>query len=231
MDERRKDKVEWVTAQAAEAVLGLMPGGSVLGRALTLPLAMAERRRNEAILLSIHEDIEALQLRRTFPTLTELVDSEEFMASLYVCVRGAQATSRDEKRKLLRNALLNGVGAFRTEREEFLALLSAYLPEHVAILRSLGGLRADSGRMPSSVRSQLSQELGLPFAVVSSCVAKLVQDGMMSESVDQKIETQAVRTRYPTTPERKEHVLGRQKTYNSLSERGAAFLEFVSDPL
>lgn len=231
MDEQRKDEVEWIAAQAAEAALGLLPGGSVLGRALTLPLALAERRRNEGILLNIHSDIEALRQRRAFPALSELVESEEFMSSLYVCVRGAQATSHGEKRKLLRNALLNGVGAFRTEREEFLSLLSDYHPEHIAILRSVERLRTTHGSMPSGVRSQLSEKLGLAFAVVASCVARLVQDGMLSESVKQKIETEPVRTRYATIPATTEQVLGRETRYHSLSERGALFLEFVSDPL
>jgi len=138
MREFTKDQLEFGALKTGEALLGLVPGGSILSASFTVPLELAERKRNQDILASIQADLTELSLN-----LSEMTSSDAFMANLIEIVRASQSTSDQGKRKLLRNALVNSIRdaeeAFGI-KEHFLKLISAYSVSHVMVLKFFGSL-------------------------------------------------------------------------------------------
>ena len=138
MREFTKDQLEFGALKTGEALLGMVPGGSILSAAFTVPLELAERKRNQDILASIQVDLTVLSLN-----LSELTSSEAFMANLIEIVRASQSTSDQGKRKLLRNALVNSIRDAEEVfgiKEHFLKLISAYSVSHVMVLKFFGSL-------------------------------------------------------------------------------------------
>jgi hypothetical protein len=139
MEEGTKDDIELAAAGVADAVFGLLPGGSLLSAAFTVPLQVAHQRRSRQQLEQIQQEIDALrQSGASVPSPEELAASEAFMARLTTTLRAGLETDSDEKRQLLRNALMNGIlGHWGTLGADFSRLMARYEPEHVAVLDSL----------------------------------------------------------------------------------------------
>jgi hypothetical protein len=230
VDESQKDTIEYISAQVAAAVFELLPGGSLLSRALLVPVEVAERRRTTRILDSIAADIEQLQARADFPTVESLVASEAFMANLTETVRAMKATSNDEKRQLLRNALMNSeLDDDPAELSEFLIrLVGRYSVLHVQMLRFIEPLEPfvspeiswpvvdgePSGVMrdlPAMLREAFPEDILLLDVVFQ----ELRSDGLIRLSQPQTYTLQD--TGDPTRPD-------------SISELGREFVRFVRRP-
>ena len=144
MEEGSKDAVEFVVGQVAAGVLELLPGGSLMSRALLLPIELAERKRTAVLLDKLLADVAALSERGWLPPLDELCESELFLASITESVRAMKGTADEGKRKLLRNAVLNTqLDDVPAERSEFfLRVISRYGTLHVEMLTFIEKLPA-----------------------------------------------------------------------------------------
>ena len=114
--------------------------------ATDLVLTVAQRlrqtgvaKRNDRILRAIVDDLEGLRSSGKLSlTAEQLFESEEFFASFYTVFRASQETASEEKRQMLRNALLNGIDQrWSGEQAMFVRLVGVYDVEHVVVLRNL----------------------------------------------------------------------------------------------
>lgn len=226
-----KDDVEFLVGQVAETTLGILPFGSVFGKALTIPLELAERKRNSTILAAIQADLLELRGRGlTDKSLEEWAESESFLTSIYVVIRASQETQSDEKRKLLRNALINGESSqWTSDRESFLRALASYEPGHIAILGAVEAVEAKDGQMVEDAEHNLSRKSGRSLPKVWRLMPQLVTDAMVDVLVKNEIESSGRSGR--EFGQNAEGQFIRQTTYHGMTGRGRSFLEFIRDPL
>lgn len=232
MNESTKDDIEFVTAQTAAGVLEIFPGGSLLSKAILVPLELAERRRTARILTAIQADIERLQAAgKLTPSFEDLASSDRFMANLTEAMRAAKATSDKAKRKLLRNAVLNSEMNPQGEYidEFFMRLVGRYAVHHIWLLRFAEPFPAyvsDEASYPvvdgkpSGVMRDLLALAQAAFPEQADLVIPIFQelrnDGMLLQSQPPTYGLQD--TGDPSRPD-------------SISPLGRSFLAFVQDPM
>lgn len=232
MDETTKDAIEYGAVQSVAGLLELFPGGSLLSRALLVPVELAERRRTERILNTLADQIQKLQDAERLESIDELVASDAFMANLHEVVRSMKTTSDDEKRILLGNALLNAQmdGKPRELNEFFIRLAGRYSVLHVRMLRVIEPLppfvsAEESFPLIDGKRSGIMRNLqklveeAFPESslLVAPTFQELASDGLI-------IATQ------PNT--RSIADLGRDANRaDAISDLGRAFVAFLRDPL
>lgn len=230
MKESKKDAIEFAAAQTAAAVLELLPGGSLLSRALIAPIEFAERQRTTVILDAFAADIAELQSQSRLPDIDSLASSDRFMAVLNSAFLASKATADPDKLRRLRNAVFNtqidDVQAIRAEL--FVRLLDRYSELHVRILEVAAPLptfvsKEESFPFVNGKQSGVMRDLfgivqravGDPLGLLMPAFNDLRNDGLL-------VRTQPVTyglndTGDPTRPD-------------SISKLGRAFLLFVRDP-
>lgn len=232
MKESTKDAVEYTTAQLAAGVLEVFPGGSILSKAFLVPLELSERRRTEAIIGALVADVEDLKALGKFPsTLEELAESDAFMANLTEMMRASKSTHDEEKRKLLRNAVLNaeldppaaGLDEF------FIRLIARYSVLHVRVLQLIAPLPPfesaelsypkDASGQASGVMRDIpalaQREFPNSSALVTPVFRELRNDGLVELTQPQTYALQ--NTGDATRPD-------------TISDLGKQFIRFLADP-
>jgi len=232
MDEWTKDAIEFGSAQLAAGLLELLPGGSLLSRGLLLPVEIAERRRTERFLSDLATQIRELQEAERLPSIEDLVASDEFMANLTEVVRSMKATSDDEKRRLLANALINAqIDANPPELNEFfIRLAGRYSVLHVRMLRLIEPLppfvsAEESFPVIDGKRSGVMRDLP---AIVE---AAFPESSLLVTPVFQELSNDGLLiTTQPNT--RAIADLGRDADRaDTISDLGRAFVAFLRDPM
>src|SRR5665647_844960 len=190
--EKRKAKgaelagVALAAGVSAVPVLG-GPASVILTHLATIPI----QERTNSILNGFQRDIELL-FERTAGLDPDVLHTEEFMAALFRAARSAQETASDEKRKILRNALLNGYIKHEAihDRDYFLAIAARYEPGHVVILDCVRELMIGRDRLMNAATSAIAHRLGdegegLP---IYSYFRDLVNDGLVTEQPEREVQ-------------------------------------------
>lgn len=232
MDARNKaTAIDAATAglEAAVSIVPLVGGPSavILNRAF----GSAVQRRNERILAELAEDVQLLIARLDLADPDTVLASEDFQAAVHRTLRAAQETASDEKRKLLRNGLLNGFVTDSTmpQRDQFMALMVRYQPEHVAVLGSIAALMEGRSEMLTHAATQIHDDLNevMTFSSVLLCSRELVADGLAFESSESRVKEVNSLGRYGSP---RTHQVAETTVWTSISDNGKEFLDFVTDP-
>jgi hypothetical protein len=234
VEERHKDFVEDTSAAVIEAAVSMIPVvGGPAAVAVNRSFGSAVQRRNERIFAEIATDVELLVQRLDSLEPDALVASEEFQAAVHRVFRAAQETPSDDKRKLLRSALLNGYIAADAapQRDAFLSMMARYQPEHVLVLQTLRTLMVGRETMLEHAASRIADRLegSLAHESVRACLRELVNDGLVSESTENRVEEINVGMPRPYGPPQTRQV-AKTTAWHSISAQGEAFLDFVADP-
>jgi hypothetical protein len=137
--ESTRDIIEDATASIVEAVVSSFPfvGGPaaiVVNRAF----GSAVQRKRDEILADMRSDIDLVLVNMNSAKIIEIVSSDEFVSAVSGLFAASQSTSDQEKRKLLRAALRNGLRPeWAAESEHFRNLLLRCEYEDVAVLTEL----------------------------------------------------------------------------------------------
>jgi len=230
--EKRKAKGAELAGVAFAAGISAVPVfGGPASVVLTYLANIPIQERTDSILNGFQRDIELL-FERTAGLEPDVLHTEEFMAALFRAARSAQETASDEKRKLLRNALLNGYIKHEAtgERDHFLAITARYEPGHVVILDCIRELMRGRDRLLNAATSVIADRLGdkgkgIP---IYSHLQDLVNDGLVSEQADREVREEQRTDKFGRPNPRS---MVRETLYHGISPRGEAFLAFVADPL
>lgn len=234
MNERRKDFVEDTSAAVIEAAVSMIPVvGGPAAVMVNRSFGSAVQRRNERIFAEIAADVELLMQRLEIMDTDAVLESEAFQAAVHRAFRAAQETPRDDKRKLLRNALLNGyvMSDVIPQRDRFMSITARYAPEHIVVLQALRTLMVGRTEMLEYAVSNIADHLdrSVTYESVRACLRELVDDGLAKESSENRVEeVNAGFSRVHMTPQKRQ--VAKTITWHSVSEDGAAFLDFVADP-
>lgn len=234
MEERHKDFAEDTSAAVIEAAVSMIPVvGGPAAVIVNRSFGSAVQRRNERIFAEIATDVELLVQRLDRIEPDALLASEEFQAAVHRTFRAAQETPSDDKRKLLRNALLNGYVANDVvpQRDVFLSIMARYQPEHVLVLQTIRTLMVGRETMLEHAASAISHRLegSLAHESVRACLRELVNDGLASESTENRVEEINVGIPRPYGHPQTRQV-AKTTAWHSISPQGEAFLDFVADP-
>lgn len=234
MEERRKDFAEDASVAVIEAAVSMIPiVGGPAAVIVNRSFGSAVQRRNERIFAEIATEVELLLQRVEAIEPAAVLASEEFQAAVHRAFRAAQETPSDDKRKLLRNALLNGYVAVEVipQRDAFMSIMTRYEPEHVLVLRAIRTLMVGRSEMLEHAASRVADQLkgSLTHESVSACLQDLVGDGLVSESTENRVQEINVGiSRIYGTPQTRQ--VAKVTAWHSISAQGEAFLGFVEDP-
>lgn len=238
MKEEIKRDAAFVATQDVEGALSVIPFGSAISKSFTIPLALAESRRNDRILRGIVDDLDRLRLAGTLSrTVEQLFESEEFFASFYTAIRASQESESEEKRRLLRNALLSGIDkGWESERATFVRLIGAYNVEQIVVLRDLAELSEGRTEMIEQAQHAICSKLNLngddgaaDRARIYAEFQQMVLDGFISESSQGEATEQKVGNRTYARAQTKQIV--KTQYWHAISARGRSFLDFISSPV
>lgn len=237
MKEETKRDATYIASQAAEGALSAIPFGSAISKMFIIPLALAEARRNDRILLGIVDDLEGLRSAGKLSlTAEQLFESEEFVASFYTVFRASQETASEEKRRILRNALLNGIDQrWSGERATFVRLVGAYDVEHIVVLRNLAEMSEGRTEMSEHAQYTICSKLTVEGdggeadrARIYAEFQQMVTDGLISESSQGEATEQNVGNKTYGRAQTKQIV--KTQYWHAISARGKNFLSFVTSP-
>jgi hypothetical protein len=238
MKEETKRDAAFIATQVVEGALSAIPFGSAISKSFTIPLALAESKRNDRILRGIVDDLEGLRLAGTLSlTAEQLFESEEFMASFYTVFRASQESESEEKRRMLRNALLNGIDArWVGERATFVRLIGAYNVEHIVVLRDFAELSEGRTEMIEHAQHAICAKLDVngddraaDRARTYTEFQQMVTDGLISESSQGEASEQNVGNRTYGRAQTKQIV--KTQHWHAISTRGRSFLDFIASPV
>jgi hypothetical protein len=229
--EERKHKITEIAGIAVATGLSIVPiVGGPASVAAAYFATMPMQRRTEKILTEIQNDIARLYERDSALDVS-MLHSEEFMAALFRTAIAAQESASDSKRKVLRNALLNGYvkSAAPRERDFYLGLATRYEPGHLAILDCMRSLMVGRTTLLDHAVSEIQRTLGdiasdLP---VRAYLQDLVNDGLVYEQADREVteETQPQQQWARSTSRQ----VVRETRHHSVAPRGNEFLAFIAD--
>ena len=237
MKEETKRDATFMASQVVEGALSIIPFGSAISKTFTIPLALAENKRNDRILRAIVADLEELRSAGKLAlTAEQLFESEEFFASFYSVFRASQETESEEKRQMLRNALLNGIDQrWSGERATFVRLVGVYDVEHMVVLRNLAEMSEGRTEMIEHARNAICSKLTVDGddtevdrARIYAEFQQMVTDGLISESSQGEATEQNVGTRTYGRAQSKQIV--KTQYWHAISVRGKNFLSFVTSP-
>lgn len=227
MDEHLKDKVEDAAATAVVAAVSLVPFvGGPISTILNGALGSAVQRRQERVLSELLADLERLSKERAALDVDALLLNEEFIANLSRTVRICMETFDADKRRYVRNVLLNGID----ERidDSYARFVEFYSAEVFAALQASDICSERTGRAASSMES-LREYSAHPMPNLYSSIAILVGDGMMTRGEERKVREVPSRRRYSAPGSTELDV--REHLYYSVSPLGKRLLEFIRDPV
>jgi hypothetical protein len=213
---------------AAGASMIPVAGGPVsyaLEKALDVPLERYNQRVKSGIIESISDAFDRLD-----GIDENVLRSDEFIAAFVRTSRYSQETASEDKRQLLRNALVNGYVALEGagERDLFMALISKYDAIHVDVLRRVAELSANSDETLAGVASHVQRLIpNSETLAIQERVVDLVSDGLVSRQDLQ--ETRSARVGNAWEMPRTEQQT-RTSTRHYIAQRGLRFLDFVRAP-
>ena len=238
MKEETKRDAAFIASQLAEGALSAIPFGSAISKTFTIPLALAEAKRNDRILRGIVDDLEGLRLVGTLSlTAEQLFESEDFMASFYTVFRASQETESDEKRRMLRNALINEIDRrWADEHATFVRLVGAYNVEHIVVLRNLAEMSEGRTEMIEHAQHTICSKLTVDGddgpadrARIYAEFLQMVTDGLISESSQGEATEQNVGNGTFGRVQTKQIL--KTQYWHAISARGKSFLDFISSPV
>jgi len=153
-----------VVHAAARGLIALIPGmGGPIDELLSLVLAPSVSRRRDDWFKELADVIEEIKKKVDGFKIEELARNEAFVSATIQATRIAAGTHKEEKRKILRNALLNialGTGPDEDTQQIFLNIVDSFTVSHVRVLdvlwRGAGrmtGTLWDQNRIPMNARN------------------------------------------------------------------------------
>jgi hypothetical protein len=243
-----KDNVEAWAGAALEAVVSLIPvvGGPV-AIAVNRAVGSPTERKPIRDVAALRSDLAAAIERNLIPDAAAVLESEDFSASLQTLLSATYATANSEKKRLLRNALINGATPGRgraRDREPFDRLISRYDPEHVIILDELrrqtnapnsrtwhGSARSDHPKygLLAEAFGALEKEDRPTRDDFLAMFTELVADGMVEERTKMSVKERGGISLGGGRMTDSERTVESDDSHR-LSARGLRFLRHVDDP-
>jgi len=228
--EEHKDAVQDAAVELAGVALSFVPiAGSLLAGALGIAAGSAAQRRTDRILKQVVLDLQRLQAERQLPT-ADVMQSDAFLAAAERTVRRLIEAEGEEKRKLLRNALLN-VSSGQPVDGEFERWLDRLDADDVRVAVAVEELMRDREQLLEAAPSQVSQWFeqtgGTEPTRIRERIRALVNEGVLHTTSDDLVEDVQVRKRTGTRTEQRL----RSTYYHGITDRGEEFLAYVRDPL
>ncbi|PYY38838.1 hypothetical protein [Curtobacterium sp. MCPF17_046] len=230
MREEHKDAVQDAAVELAGVALSFVPvAGSLLAGALGIAAGSAAQRRTDRILKEVVLDLQRLQAERQLPT-ADVMQSDAFLAAAERTVRRLIEAEGEEKRKLLRNALLN-VSSGQPVDVEFERWLDRLDADDIRVAAAVEDLMRDRGQLleaaPSQVSRWFEQTGGTEPTRIRDRIRGLVNEGVLQVTSDGAVEDVEVGGRAGS---RTEHRV-RSTYFHDITDRGIEFLAYVRDPL
>ncbi len=126
---------------AARGLISLIPGaGGPIDEFLSLVLAPSVSRRRDDWFKELADVVEEMKRRVDDFKVEDLAKNEAFVSATIQATRIAAGTHKQEKRAILRNALLNialGNGPDEDTQQIFLNIVEAFTASHVRVLNVL----------------------------------------------------------------------------------------------
>ena len=126
---------------ATRAALAAIPFvGGTITEVVSLVLTPAVQRRRDEWLKELADDLDRLKAKVEGFKVENLVENEAFVSATIQATRIAIGTHQQEKRTMLRNALVNiaaGRGPDEDMQHIYLGLIDEFTPSHVKILHFL----------------------------------------------------------------------------------------------
>lgn len=191
----------------------------------------AVQRRNERIFDEIAADLERLFHLIEGIDPEAILASDEFQAAMHRTFRAAQETASDSKRKLLRNALLNGYATPTPtdERDKLLSIMARYEPEHVLVLNAMAQIMAGRTELLEHATTHLQRHFedrplnGSLYAYLQD----LVSDRLVTESAESRMEEINIGYQFGRPQKRQ---IAKPYVWHGMSAQGEEFLRMVADP-
>jgi len=231
MRDEHRDAIEDLAAAGTQVTLGYIPGaGPVLAALFGQAAGSAAQRRTKRILSELAEDVRRLRDQRGLPT-EDVVQSDEFLAATERTMRRLIEAESEEKRKLLRNALLNMSAGDPVDRE-FERWLDRFDPDDVRVAAAVEDLTEGTSRMLEEVELQVrfwfEDRDELPPARIRGRVGALARAGILDRLSDRVVHN------VPLSPSGGDGATGGRvltTDFYDVSHRGHAFLAYLRDPL
>lgn len=223
VDELKRDQVEDAAAATVEALISLVPGiGGPLAVLANRAMGSAFERRTVRILDELREDLQRLERSGLAANTRSAYEQEVLQAVTHRTIRQLLEAESDEKRTLLRNALLNRlVGA--DEPERFDDALERVQPADMAVLARLGDSREITGLTEGHIAFPSEEYDGrTPYRV-----RKLVGLGLVDDTTPSDLErvNKTLRSwRMGSRPSND------SASHHRISKLGNDFMAFVTDP-
>lgn len=223
MDEVRRDQVEDVAAATVEALISLVPGiGGPLAVLANRAMGSAFERRTVRILDELRDDLQRLERSGLATNSRSAREQEALQAVTHRTIRQLLEAESDEKRTLLRNALLNRIVGVE-EPERFDDALERVQPGDMTILARLRDSREITGLTEGHI--------SLPGEEYDSRtpdrVRKLVSLGFVDDTTPDGFERIHKTLQSRQRGARPSHD---SASHHRLSTLGNEFVAFVSDP-
>lgn len=220
-----------------EALASLVPGlGPFLAVFVNRMMGSSFERRTKKILSEMRDDLVRLEQSGRASFTPELAESDEFQAATHRTLRRLLESGSDEKRKLLRNALLNRVLG-TDDADQFERALDSCDSIDVRVLKVMDGVTRPPGRSwrrfispEHIVRNEFERSGWAEPGHLETRVGMLTSLGLLK--ADEKTHVRE-RDAGPWTRDRAsrapDQIAERTVTY-AVSDFGADFLAYLSDP-
>lgn len=224
MRDETKDRVEDSAAATLEALVSLVPGiGGVLSVFTNRMLGSSFERRTVRILTELRDDLTRLERSGLAHFDERLAEDDSFQASVHRAIRQLLEATSDDKRTLLRHALLNRIVGFE-EPERFDDALERVLPGDMAVLAALQAKRryglTDVVRYLNGGGEEHVERHRVHRLVRLGLVDDVTKSG--TDLIAEHLRAAERGQRTSSRPPRSEHVI---------SDFGREFVDFVSDPV
>lgn len=231
MRDEHRDAIEDFASAGAQIALGYIPGaGPVIAAIFGQAAGSAAQRRTDRILSELVEDVQRLRDQRNLPT-ADVAESDEFLAATERTIRRLLEADTEEKRKLLRNALLNLSAGASVDRE-FERWLERFDPDDVRVAAAVEDLMKDTSRMIEEVELQVrfwfEDREEIPPARIGARVGALAREGILDRLSDRVVQDVPI-SRLGSDGATE----GRVQTtdFYDVTDRGHSFLAYLRDPL
>ncbi|MBT1621524.1 hypothetical protein KK101_02355 [Curtobacterium flaccumfaciens pv. oortii] len=243
MDEQRKDQIEdWtqdLSGATLESLMSLVPGvGPFLAVFANRMMGSAFERRTKRVISELRDDLVRLEQSGQAQFTPDLAESDEFQAAMHRTIRRLLESGSQDKRKLLRNAMLNRVTGFENA-DQFERALDACDADDVLVLLAIdeGCGPAKDGRRRQIMASYHIPQVfqgwqQTPPGMLATRVALLVSLGLVDEHTKSELENR----NSPSSITRVDRALGKGQPVKitvriNITEHGDQFLKYLTDPL
>lgn len=217
----------------------------ILGRCIASPLS----RRQQIWMESVAQELVELQAPRPGFLLEDLQDNERFVSATLQATQAALKTHSEEKRRALRNALLNVVlstSGDESEQEMFLYLVDRLTPFHLQVFGFVAGTH--SGKLeefPHLTNWELAHQAATELESLGLIAGRVQEPRIVRHQLGPSQETERarrLRALQPGEEVRDLKIEQRPKEYiwqthggdvgvsASVTELGSRFLAFISAP-